>query len=108
MLYRFVNDLLATKLCRGIELDNMSDDGLVTDAAQALDRWHRLWSELRDNAKQNAQWDELGFFKNGDQYEAATRLLLSVEARPVLRQLLAADTDRLVLLQRLNDQIASV
>lgn len=106
MLYRYVNDVLATKLCRGIEVDNMPEDSLVADATQALDRWHRLWSELRDNAKQNIQWDELGFFKNGDQYEAATRLLLSGEARPVLSQLLAADTDRLVLLQRLNDQTA--
>lgn len=106
MLYRYVNDILTMKICRdhgsGMRSEN---DVLTTEAIHALDRWHQLWSELRDNAKQDGHWDELGFFKNGDQYEAATRLLLSHQAKPVIKQLLAADTDRLSLLQRLNNRV---
>lgn len=105
MLYRFVNDTLAIKLCRSNRPDaRFAEDAIIADAVHALDRWHQLWAGLRDEAKKRGQWDDLGFFKNGDQYEAATRLLLSNEARPVLRQVLAADADRLALLQSLNSR----
>lgn len=109
VLYRFVNDTLSIKLCRSNRsAATLAEDAIITDVVHALDRWHRLWADLRNEAKQRGQWDDLGFFKNGDQYEAATRLLLSDEAQPILPQLLAADADRLVLLQRLNSRTSVV
>ena len=77
---------------------------VVLDLYAALDCWHRQWSMLRDSAMKRNEWDWVGFFKNGDQYEAATRLLLSEKAEPLIPALWPVDANRLELLRSFNRQ----
>lgn len=92
VLYRYTSDALTIQLCRqGSDMRS----GIYEDITAALNHWHHHWSRLKRKATEDAIWDRLGFFKNGDQYEAAIRLLLSEKARPHLRDLLRGRVDRL-------------
>jgi hypothetical protein len=71
------------------------------DLNRALNNWHGLWAHLKSEALQSQSWEGLGFYKHGDQYEYAIRLLLSERARPYLRDLLRVNSDRLEKLKAL-------
>lgn len=95
-----MNDILVLQLCQptdpGRQRSLLRD--ILGDAITALNVWHRLWSIL----KHEGEWEAYGFWKNGDQYELAIRLLLSENARPELQKLLGAHVNRLDALKDLN------
>lgn len=99
-MYRHVNDVLVLQLCQpaGHALQHNPFQQLLHKALTALNVWHQVWSALRHER----DWDEHGFWKNGDQYELAIRLLLSDNARPELHKLLGTDVNRLDGLKELN------
>lgn len=103
VLYRYANESMVLELCRW---GKVKADYPHTESAReiqfALDRWHQWWAQLREKAISNNSWEALGFFKNGDQYEAALRLLLSSKAAPHISKLLDWNVNRLELLQKLN------
>lgn len=95
MLYRLVNDLLSLHLTiPSATADSQPLQPLLNDANSALDTWHTLWSSLRAKAMAAGKWEDHGFFKNGDQYEAVIRLMLSTEARSHLRELMVVGESR--------------
>lgn len=99
-MYRYVNDVLVLQLCHPGRPSGRSHlhRELRRNAVTALDIWHGLWSDL----KNSKEWEDHGFWRNGDQYEMAIRLLLSENARPELHTLLRADVNRLDFLKALN------
>ena len=100
MLYRFTNDTLTLCACGPASKDDIQAG--TTNIRHALDRWHKLWKLLKAQAQDQGLWESFGFWKNGDQYETATRLLLSKPAEPQLARLLASHVDRLDLLKQLT------
>lgn len=74
---------------------------MTADLMAAVNVWHSHWARLKDDAIQQHVWEGYGFWRNGDQYEAAIRLLLSERAKPHLRSLLGGQVRRLDLLKRL-------
>ncbi|CAK1367706.1 uncharacterized protein RHO25_013063 [Cercospora beticola] len=99
MLYRYTSDVLSLSLCRAFSSES---EAFTTDIRYALDTWHKCWKHLKTHAQQQNQWDGMGFWRNGDQYETAIRLLLTQSGDPELRLLLGSHVDRLDLLKRLT------
>ena len=103
MLYRFASDALAIQLWRSEESrDKLPFPEIGCDLMLALDCWHRHWELLQSNATESDIWNGFGFWKYGDQYEYAIRLLLSERARPHLSNLLEIEAPRLERLKGLN------
>jgi hypothetical protein len=69
-----------------------------------LDCWHRHWDRVQSNATESNIWNGFGFWKHGDQYEYAIRLLLSARSRPYLGNLLESGAPRLERLKTLNSR----
>lgn len=99
-MYRYVNDALGLQLCRSTQVGQQDNPFciIIRDISSALNVWHRVWSNL----KLGKDWEDCGFWKNGDQYETAIRLLLSQNARPELHKLLGAGVNRLDALKAFN------
>ncbi|PPJ51553.1 hypothetical protein CBER1_08651 [Cercospora berteroae] len=91
MLYRYTSDVLSLSLCRAFSSES---EALTTDIRHALDTWQKCWKHLKTHAQQQNQWDDMGFWRNGDQYEIATRLLLTQSGEPELRLLLGSHAVR--------------
>jgi hypothetical protein len=103
VLYRFASDALTVQQWRS---DARSGELLYSDMGSdlllALDCWHRHWERLQSSATESDIWNGFGFWKHGDQYEYAIRLLLSGRSRPHLSDLLAVGAPRLERLKALN------
>lgn len=103
MLYRFASDALAIQLWRSDEPEGgLPFPEIGSDLMVALDCWHRHWEQLHSNATESDIWNGFGFWKHGDQYEYAIRLLLSERSRPHLDSLLEIGAARLERLKALN------
>lgn len=98
MLYRYVSDLLQLALSRQVLTPFAS---MMAEAMRALDAWHERWEAAREAAEAGGVWENMGFYKNGNQYEAVVRLLLSESARPHLTSLMKSNVDRLELMKKL-------
>lgn len=99
VVYRFVNDALVLNLCR---FDSPSVEQPHIDTInRVLDRWHQQWAALKNDAVRRKCWDSFGFWCNGDQYEAAIRVLVSEKVQPFLKAVLKGNVNRLKLLRKL-------
>jgi hypothetical protein len=78
---------------------------MALDLNLALINWHRLWAHLKSEAIESLSWEGLGFYKYGDQFEYAIRLLVSARARPYLRGLLQVNCDRLERLKAIQSSV---
>lgn len=102
VLYRLANDILTVQLCHDAGyINHLLHDNFRSEIRAALDSWHVQWIRLRAEAIESSSWDNLGFWKHGDQYEHALHLLLSETARPHLDHLLEMDVGRLERLKSL-------
>jgi len=105
VLYRFASDALAIQLWRCDALEGeLPFSEIDSDLLLALDCWHRHWEQLQSNATESDIWNGFGFWKHGDQYEYAIRLLLSGRSRPYLSKLLEVGAPRLERLKTLNSR----
>lgn len=103
MLYRFASDALTIQLGRLDGPENkLPFPNIGSDLVLALDCWHQHWERLQSNATDSDIWNGFGFWKYGDQYEYAIRLLLSERARPHFSNLLEIGAPRLERLKGLN------
>ena len=105
VLYRFASDALAIQLWRtdGSE-GELPFHEIGSDLTLALDCWHQHWEQLHSNATESDILNGFGFWKHGDQYEYAIRLLLSERSRPHLDNLLEIGAPRLERLKALNSR----
>lgn len=97
VIYRLVNDELISQAWRHVisSLQCTNTKRFV----KVLDKWHAAWARSKQSAIASTEWNSLGFWKNGDQYELAIRQLLFEATRPGIESFLAYDVDRLELLK---------
>ena len=105
MLYRFASDVLTVGLWRSdARNDELPFTEIGPELMLALDCWHQHWERLQHSATESDIWNGFGFWKHGDQYEYAIRLLLSGRSRAHLDSLLEVGAPRLERLKALNSR----